>query len=214
MEYDRIEQDTIYRNACENLKKIANAIKAIRIKYYPNFSQISVEDQKVYDELQSKMTQISSEHGLDKLKIELITEINKKYERQNEGESDNQTGKSEDDILMACYGAIDAEATALAHGRLGKARNCQKVLEEYMAIPLDGKVMERIIQYKREKFAEISQTKDNIQTQNTSWISMLRGFNEKTSISKKQEVIQEFGELRNKEQTNSIEIEEQEELVY
>ena len=43
---------------------------------------------------------------------------------------------------------------------------------------------------------------------------MLRGFNEKTSISKKQEVIQEFGELRNKEQTNSIEIEEQEELVY
>ena len=83
-----------------------------------------------------------------------------------------------------------------------------------MGRPLDGKVMERIIQYKREKFAEISQTKDNIQTQNTSWISMLRGFNEKTSISKKQEVIQEFGELRNKEQTNSIEIEEQEELVY
>lgn len=214
MEYDRSEQDTIYRNACENLKKIASAIKAIRIKYYPNFSQISLEDQKVYNELQNKMTQISSEHGLDKLKVELITEINKKYERQNEDESNNRAGKSEDDILMACYGAIDAEATALSHGRLGKARSCQKVLEGYMAAQLEEKVMERIIQYKREKFAEISKTKDNIQTQNELWINMLRGFNEKTSASKKQEVIQEFGDLKNREQSNGIEIEEQEELVY
>ena len=35
----------------QNVKKIVNVIKSIKIKYYPNFAKISDEDRKIYEQL-------------------------------------------------------------------------------------------------------------------------------------------------------------------
>ena len=34
MEYEKTDEDIKYRTACENVKKIVNAIKSLKIKYY------------------------------------------------------------------------------------------------------------------------------------------------------------------------------------
>ena len=46
MEYEKSEEDIKYRSACENVKKIVNAIKFLKIKYYLDFSKISKEDEE------------------------------------------------------------------------------------------------------------------------------------------------------------------------
>ena len=50
MEHENVDENARYLTACENVKKIVNAIKSIKIKYYPNFAKISEADKKVYDE--------------------------------------------------------------------------------------------------------------------------------------------------------------------
>lgn len=211
MEHDRIEEDAVYLNACENVKKIASAIKAIRIKYYPNFSKISEADQKAYQELQTRMYQISNMHGLTRLSAELIGEISKKYSTQNEEEHEEK--KTEDDFLLACYGAIDAEAVALSQGKLKHAMRCQAMLMSYISEQNNPEIIANITKYKREKFAEIAQTKDSVQEQVEQWTSMLKEFNEKTPVTKKQEVIEIFGRAKEKDHTND-KTKEQEELVH
>lgn len=214
MEYNKVEEDAIYRTACENLKSIANAIKAIRIKYYPNFSKISDEDKKTYEELQSKMSQISGEHGLDKLRVELIGEITKKYENQSEEEQGRK--KTEDDFLLACYGAIDAEVAALSSGKLKQAMRCQATLKQYTKAQNDPKILSRVTIYKRGKFEELSKAKENIQKQVIEWTDKLRSFNARTPVAKKQESIQILGELKkDKEPVQTKQQNEQEEeLAY
>ena len=41
MEYEKIDEEARYLKACENVKKIVNAIKNIKMKYYTNFAKIS-----------------------------------------------------------------------------------------------------------------------------------------------------------------------------
>ena len=44
MEYENAEENAKYLQACENVKKIANAIKKIKMKYYTNFAKITNEE--------------------------------------------------------------------------------------------------------------------------------------------------------------------------
>ena len=44
MEHENLDENAKYLAACENVKKIVNAIKSIKIKYYPNFAKISEAD--------------------------------------------------------------------------------------------------------------------------------------------------------------------------
>ena len=67
MEYQNTD-DAIRRDACEKVKQIVKAIKAIKIKYYLNFSKISEKDQDTYQKLEANLDKISTSHNLNKLK--------------------------------------------------------------------------------------------------------------------------------------------------
>ena len=54
MEYQNTD-DAVRRDACERVKQIVKAIKAIKIRYYLNFSKISEKDQETYQKLQDNL---------------------------------------------------------------------------------------------------------------------------------------------------------------
>lgn len=190
MEYDKIEEDIVYQNACNNVKNITKAMKAIRIKYYPNFSRISEEDKEVYKGLEDKMEQISTKHGLEKLKVALMGEINAKYDIKEKPEEEKEQ-KTDDNFLLGYYGAIDAEATALSQGKIKKAMKCQEIRKMYEK-QADRTILDSFIKYKREKFAEISQTNEITEQKNGEWEKLLQGFNTKTDAQVKKEIVEIF----------------------
>ena len=75
MEYEKTEDAVRYQKACENVKKIAEVMKIIKIKYYPNFSEISKEDEERYNTLSQEMEKITEENELDVLSKPLMAEI-------------------------------------------------------------------------------------------------------------------------------------------
>lgn len=190
MEYDKIEEEAIYKDACEKVKKIIKAIKAIKIKYYPNFSRISEEDKQAYQELEAKLEQISEAHGLQALKVELMGEIGAKYDNQ-EQKSGSKEQKTEDGFLLEYYGAIDAEATALSQGKIKQAMKCQEIRKMYEK-QADRVILDSLTKYKREKFAEISQTRQATEQKNQEWEKLLEGFNAKTDVQIKKEIVEIF----------------------
>ena len=80
---------------------IVKAMKAMKIKYYLNFSKISEKDRETYQKLEESLEKISNSHNLNNLKVALMSEINAKY--------DNGNSTEPNDILQKCYGAIDAQ---------------------------------------------------------------------------------------------------------
>ena len=110
MEYEKTDEDIKYRTACENVKKIVNAIKSLKIKYYLDFSKISEEDEMRFKQLESNLDKISEENNLDGLKTELMSEVVAKYEKRDIKEG---SPRFIDDKLMACYGAIDVQQKVL-----------------------------------------------------------------------------------------------------
>lgn len=83
MEHENIDENAKYLTACENVKKIVNAIKLIKIKYYPNFSKISEEDKQVYKELEVNLEKISEDNNLNRLKDALMEEVSAKYDKKD-----------------------------------------------------------------------------------------------------------------------------------
>ena len=175
MEHENIDNAAQYREACENVKKIVKAIKAIKMKYYPNFARITEEDHKVYQQLEFNLDRIAQRNNLQNLKVALMGEVSAKYDKQS---SDDKIGKENnpDDILQKCYGAIDVQQKALSQGKIKQAKRCQEELKQYMNeidIETYGKL---ITEYKREKFAELGKSKDKIQEDNDRWSDMLKAF--------------------------------------
>ena len=129
MEYEKTDEDIKYRTACENVKKIVNAIKSLKIKYYLDFSKISEEDEMRFKQLESNLDKISEENNLDGLKTELMSEVVAKYEKRDIKEG---SPRFIDDKLMACYGAIDVQQKVLSEGKIKKAIKCQQLLDKYI----------------------------------------------------------------------------------
>ena len=174
MEFEGTDE-AIRRQACERLKQIVKAIKAIKIKYYLNFSKISEKDQETYQKLEANLEQLSNSHNLNKLKVELMQEISAKYDRKDD-ELEPENGGKPDNILQACYGAIDAQKEALSRGKITQARKCQQILKQYMQkIDLEN-YRELITNYKREKFAELVKSRDELEQKNASWYRIMREF--------------------------------------
>ena len=181
MGYENVDKNATYTTACENLKKIVNAIKKMRLKYYPNFT-ISPADQKTLDALLSNLETISTENGLDTLKETLMADVNDRYIPRSE--EDNKGTQSLDNLLKACYGAIDAEKEALSYGKIKQARRCQIQLQKYLEIMESQKYLDAtklqnygalIIEYKRRKFAELSIGRDKNDIKETKWTEILKG---------------------------------------
>ena len=172
MEHENVDEAIAFQAACKKVKQIANTIKAIRMKYYPNFAKISDEDRVTYNSLHAQIDKVAEENGLTKLKAELMADIEDRFNADISQDVDEQDKNSEqsEKVLKAYYGAIDAGQQALSEGRLKRALNCQKQADNYMRqleeLKQDG-LVEIAIHYKREKFAGLSleQEKTNV----TNW---------------------------------------------
>ena len=70
MEYQNVDE-AARRDACERLKMIVKSIKALKIKYYLNFSRISSQDQETYLRLQKDLDRVAEENDLKNLKNEI-----------------------------------------------------------------------------------------------------------------------------------------------
>lgn len=187
MNYENVDENATYKIACENVKKIVNAIKALKIKYYPNFDRISEEDQKIYDDLQTKLETISQENGLNNLKEVLMQEVNSRYNRE-QANVDNGNIKPSDEVLKACYGATDAEVTALSSGKIKQAKKCQEILNEYLDGVNAQNYRELITEYRRRKFGELTRTRENKEEANEKWSNNLKLFYKPQDIEARRKI--------------------------
>ena len=172
MEYERIDEEARYLKACENVKKIVNAIKNIEMKYYTNFAKISSEDKEVYEQLNKNLEKISQENDLENLKEALMQEVSDKYDNKELKEEPRDPNLI-DSRLLACYGSIDVQQKALSMGKIGQARKCQKILEDYLNEIGSDTYREIVKKYKREKFAELVMERVSIQEKNDEYMGLV-----------------------------------------
>lgn len=216
MEYEKREDNAMYKIACDNVKKIANAMKSIKIKYYPNFARITEEDKQKYNQLENQMNSIVAKNGLDILAKPLMSEISAKYDGKTPQIDDQQMKKIEvrkqifNEILLACYGAIDAGKHALSVGKIKKALRCQEQLKKYMQIfdkHHDGqKMKELVISYKRERFGELAFSKEMIEEKINKWTNVFKTALKQQDVQARNEITQAIKDLQ---KTQSKEAEEQ-----
>lgn len=187
MEYQGTD-DAARRAACERVKQIVKAIKAMKIKYYLDFAKIPAKDQETYQKLEANLEKISNTHNLNNLKVALMQEVSAKYNRQEEKDGPEKEIEP-DDILQKCYGAIDAQKEAISRGKIVQARKCQEILTQYMqGIDLEN-YRDLIINYKREKFAELVRARDEVEEQNATWSKIMRGFYKDKHVLQRQNMV-------------------------
>lgn len=195
MEHENIDETTRYLAACENVKKIVNAIKSIKIKYYPNFAKISAEDKKIYEQLEANLEKISEGNNLNGLKVALMQEVSAKYDKKDiKNEQGNPN--SVDNELQACYGAIDAQKEALSHGKIKQAKKCQEILKQYLDELDSMSYRELVVNYKREKFGELIKDKDAVQEKNEAWMSEMKGFCKPEYVMERQQATEKIEEAK------------------
>lgn len=198
MEYEKTEEAT-RREACERVKQIVKAIKAIKIKYYLNSSKISEQDQETYQNLQTSLEQITRQHDLRNLTVALIQEVESRYSGKNpEDMKHEEQPEFNSDILQACYGAIDAQKEALSKGKITQAIRCQEQLKKYRK-ELDEAGNKEIINYKREKFAELMQTRAELEEQIRLWTNTMKGMYKVKHVEKRDTALKEIQSLQNRE---------------
>ena len=196
MEHENVDEAIAFQAACKKVKQIANTIKAIRMKYYPNFAKISDEDKETYNSLYAKIDKVAEENGLTKLKAELMADIEDRFNdvskpKENDGQKENS--EPSEKILKAYYGAIDAGKQALSEGRLKRALNCQKQANTYMtqleALNQSG-LVEMAVHYKREMFAELSVEQQK--TQKTNWDKFLKSTYRESDLQERNHITGEI----------------------
>ena len=191
MEYEKTDEDIKYRTACENVKKIVNAIKSLKIKYYLDFSKISEEDEMRFKQLESNLDKISEENNLDGLKTELMSEVVAKYEKRDIKKEEGNP-RFIDDKLMACYGAIDVQQKVLSEGKIKKAIKCQQLLDKYINELDSMTYKDLIVNYKREKFGELIRSKEAVHENNEQWSTRLQDFCINCSASARKEATEQI----------------------
>jgi len=207
MDYQNTDEAT-RREACEQVKKIVKAIKAIKIKYYLNFSKISGEDKAIYDKLERNLEEISTSHNLNNLRVALMQEVADRYDGKPVKDMGEGNKPEPNEFLQACYGAIDAQKEAISTGRIAQAIRCQEQLKKYKE-RLDDCGRKEVTNYKREKFAELMQTREQIEEQIKSSNKVMKGMYKIKHVRKRIEATQIF-ENAKKEQVQPIKSNEME----
>ena len=207
MEYEKTEDAVRYQKACENVKKIAEVMKIIKIKYYPNFSEISKEDEERYNTLSQEMEKITEENELDVLSKPLMAEISAKYDghdledEKEKVENPETRNEAFEKILLACQGAIDAGAKAVAGKDFIKAQKCKEKLNEYIEMFTqkydESKLfMQRVIEYQRGVFFELGQKKEMVKNSVQSKMEFCKQCCEKNTAQDRKEAMENFPKER------------------
>lgn len=183
MEYENVEEQAKYEEACKRVKQIANAIKAIRIKYYPN-KKINEQDSTKFELLMKQMDTIAQKYGLEGLKKELTDDINATFDITKKilEELKNRIINNPEDrenviqeILKKAIGANIAEVEAVSRGKLKKALVCRKVgkkCEELLDRQADIKYIRGIGRRVKEN---LMWTKDERNRENFEFLGELKG---------------------------------------
>jgi len=204
MEYQNTD-DATRREACEKVKQIVKAIKAIKIKYYLIFSKISAKDKETYQKLEKALEKISEEHNLNNLKVALMSEIDARYNGENPEDINQGEEHEPNNILQACYGAIDAQKEAISKGRIAQAIRCQDQLKKYKE-QLDDSGCKEITNYKREKFAELMQTREQLEEQIRIWNNTMKGMYKIKHVKERKNVMEMVESIKEDiEEQSSIE---------
>lgn len=103
-----------------------------------------------------------------------------------------------DDILQACYKIIDAQKEAISKGKITQAIRCQEQLKIYKQ-ELDEVGCQEVTNYKREKFAELMQTREQVEEQLKSWNNTMKGMYKIEHVGKRKETMEKIQSLQNKE---------------
>lgn len=103
------------------------------------------------------------------------------------------------DTLQACYKIIDEQKEVLSQGRITQALRCQKQLETYKQ-KLDSADYKEVTNYKREKFAELMQTREQIEEKLKAWKSNMKGMYKIKHAEKRKETMEKMQELQSREQ--------------
>ena len=162
MEHENIDEEARYLKACENVKKIVNDIKNIKMKYYTNFAKISSEDKEVYEQLNKNLEKISKEEFINYSNDYEKEEVSAKYDKKDI-KSEQGNPNSVDNRLQACYGAVDSQKEALSRGKIKQAKKCQEVLKQYLDEIDSMSSRELVINYKREKLGELIRYRETLQ---------------------------------------------------
>lgn len=107
------------------------------------------------------------------------------------------------DTLQACYKIIDEQKEALSQGRITQALRCQKQLEIYKQ-KLDSVDYKEVTNYKREKFAELMQTREQIEEKLRAWKSNMKGMYKIGHVGKRKETMEKMQKLQNREQQEPV----------
>lgn len=213
MEHENVDGAIAFQAACKKVKQIANTIKAIRIKYYPNFAKISEEDKEAYDRLHAQIDKVAEENGLIGLKTELIADIEDRFNNDVSQEHDEQDKKTPpvEKILKAYYGAIDAGQQALSEGKLKRARSCQKQANTFMSqLEEYGQtdIIEMAKHYKREKFADLSLEQQKSSSATTNWNDFLKSSYRLEDLQVRNDLAQEILQISKKDDRETEETKE------
>lgn len=109
-----------------------------------------------------------------------------------------------DDVLQTCYESIDAQKEAISKGKITQALRCQEQLKKYMR-ELDEARRKEVTNYKREKFAELMQTREQVEEQVKSWKNNMKGMYKIEHAEKRKETMENMQNLQNKEKQPSRE---------
>ena len=112
---------------------------------------------------------------------------------------ENIDGKKTEDILQACYKAIDAETEAISQGKMGLALKYQDQLKKYkQLLPVEYKDL--TTNYKREKFAQLEKTREQVDGQKESWKNKMKGMYKIKDVTIRKEAMRIISNTQNKEQ--------------
>lgn len=219
MEFQNTDE-AVRKEACEKVKQIVKAIKAIKIKYYLNFSKISTKDQEIYQKLEANLESITKTHNLNNLRVALMQEVEVKYNGKNPDDMNQDEEPEPEDILQACYGAVDAQVDALSRGRITQARRCQEQLKKYrQRLGIVGD--KEIENYKREKFAELSRTRElgitlsQLKNQQEEWLDKnnIRDMFKIKDAKEREKITQIIGSMINNRKLHTREENQECELI-
>jgi len=173
MEYGNIDEAT-RREACEKVKKIAEAIKRIRKKYYLCFYKISDADKQRYNDLKVQMESIASANGLEKFNAQLIKEIDTQYsDRTKEG--NGNAINDDDDIRQQYLKAIDiyGDIIVFMYKEFEKKVRDEELIEKYS---IKG---QKVQNYIKELFTYLKERYDETMLHNEKIAGLSEKFNGK-----------------------------------
>ena len=132
-----------------------------------------------------------------------MEEVSDKYDKK-ELKEEPQNPKKIDRRLLACYGNIDVQQKALSTGQIGKARKCQKMLDEYLNELDNESYREMAVKYKREKFAELVMERVAIEKKKAEYMNYMKECFDSGTVNERKQADEKIDKLIKKMQVNLV----------